>query len=350
MLNPAKLSANQRNAQLSTGPRTFDGKAIARMNATNHGLRAASPTVPGECPEQWEAFRDAMLHDLAPAGVLEAELAERVALLTWRLRRVSAYESGVIARNSDRTVRRLRGEEDEDEIGGKERRTLALVRKQLDGVKASIEDGAALVGLFTTFTKSADNPRFAGADALLILRELADRAAPAVLDLDDEDDDDFDEDDDRSNPRHIDVDEAEFLRGIGVPDDFLDEPERWNGWTAGVIHTGLQQIGLTAGANVAKLLARALRETTDALAEDRAKLAGLKRELKAVEEATAIEEAEARKRAMVPGAETTEAVMRYEGHLQKQLMQTLNQLERVRAARSAFPPPPPLALDVTIGE
>lgn len=52
------------------------------MDATNHGLRAASPTVPGECPEQLEEFRDAMLDDLAPAGVLEAELAERVALLS----------------------------------------------------------------------------------------------------------------------------------------------------------------------------------------------------------------------------------------------------------------------------
>jgi len=33
-----------------------------------------------------------MLDDLAPAGVLEVELAERVTLHSWRLRRVSGIE------------------------------------------------------------------------------------------------------------------------------------------------------------------------------------------------------------------------------------------------------------------
>jgi hypothetical protein len=33
-----KLEANRRNAQLSTGPRTSEGKAISRFNAVIHGL------------------------------------------------------------------------------------------------------------------------------------------------------------------------------------------------------------------------------------------------------------------------------------------------------------------------
>ena len=56
------------------------------MNAMAHGLRAASPVVPGEDPAAWEAYRDAVVSDLAPIGVLETELADRVAMLSWRLR------------------------------------------------------------------------------------------------------------------------------------------------------------------------------------------------------------------------------------------------------------------------
>jgi hypothetical protein len=41
-------------------------------------------------------------------------------------------------------------------------------------------------------------------------------------------------------------------------------------------------------------------------------------------------------------------VMRYESHLNKQLTQTLHQLERLQALRSGNPPAPPAALDVTV--
>jgi hypothetical protein len=355
MTTIAKRTANQRNAQLSTGPRTEGGKVVARMNAMNHGLRAASPTVPGESPELWEEFRDAVLLDLAPAGVLEAELAERVATLSWRLRRVSAFEAGMIARNSDRTVRRLRGEEDDDAIGNftrtKERRTLASVQSDVTRWKQNVDLNAKNLRLFNLLMNPADNARFSGTDTFEVLSEIADSAAPApsYLTEDDEDFDELDEDQIHIDPRHTDVSDTPFLRAVGVPDDFLDEWQNWDGWNVTTIRMGVQLIAKKAGKDPTKLLARAVKDTTEALDENRVRVANSKRELKEMERVTAVEEAEARKRVMVPMAETTEVVMRYEGHLQKQLMTTLNLLERMRAARSPFPPPPPLALDVTIG-
>ena len=113
-----QVAANRRNAQLSTGPNTDGGKALARLNAVSHGLRAASPVVPGEDPAAWEAYREAVVSDLAPVGMLETELADRVALLSWRLRRVSAFEAGVVARTSDKAARRARGEEPEEPADG----------------------------------------------------------------------------------------------------------------------------------------------------------------------------------------------------------------------------------------
>ena len=38
MTSPAKIAANRRNAQRSTGPRSAAGKARARRNAFRHGL------------------------------------------------------------------------------------------------------------------------------------------------------------------------------------------------------------------------------------------------------------------------------------------------------------------------
>ena len=92
----AKIEANRRNGQLSTGPRTPEGKAVVARNATKHGIFAAAPVVPGECPDVWESHRSGVVESLAPVGLLEVNLAERAALLLWRLQRLARYESGII--------------------------------------------------------------------------------------------------------------------------------------------------------------------------------------------------------------------------------------------------------------
>src|SRR5262245_27291121 len=93
----ARVEANQRNAALSTGPRTVEGKAIVARNATRHGIFAAVPVIPGECAETWEAHRAGVVESLAPVGLLEVNLAERAALLLWRLQRLARYEAETIA-------------------------------------------------------------------------------------------------------------------------------------------------------------------------------------------------------------------------------------------------------------
>ena len=80
------------------GPKTEAGKEVARWNATQHGIRSPAPVVPGlEKAEDWEAHRDGALESLSPEGHLELVLAERVALLSWRLHRVTRYERETIA-------------------------------------------------------------------------------------------------------------------------------------------------------------------------------------------------------------------------------------------------------------
>jgi hypothetical protein len=97
MTTIAKVEANRRNGELSTGPRTAEGKAIVSRNATRHGIFASVPVIPGECPQTWEAHRAGVVESLSPVGLLELNLAERAALLLWRLQRLARYEAETVA-------------------------------------------------------------------------------------------------------------------------------------------------------------------------------------------------------------------------------------------------------------
>jgi hypothetical protein len=80
------------------GPKTAQGKALVRWNATRHGISSPAPVVPGlEKGEDWQEHREGILDNLSPVGHLEVTLAERVALLSWRLHRVTRYETESIA-------------------------------------------------------------------------------------------------------------------------------------------------------------------------------------------------------------------------------------------------------------
>ena len=77
-----------------TGSRTPAGKAIVATNAIRHGVFAKVPVVPGlESESDWEAHRQGVLESLVPTTHLEYALAERAALLLWRVHRVARYEA-----------------------------------------------------------------------------------------------------------------------------------------------------------------------------------------------------------------------------------------------------------------
>jgi hypothetical protein len=85
------------------GPKTEAGKEVARWNATRHGIRSPAPVIPGlEKAEDWDDHRDGVLESLSPEGHLELVLAERVALLAWRLHWVTRYERESIALSQEK--------------------------------------------------------------------------------------------------------------------------------------------------------------------------------------------------------------------------------------------------------
>jgi hypothetical protein len=90
-----QIEANRRNAQLSTGPATEEGKRRSRQNAVRHGLTAETVIDALEDAEDYSAFEMAVAADYDAQSAVERELVLRLASLLWRLRRATAIESGL---------------------------------------------------------------------------------------------------------------------------------------------------------------------------------------------------------------------------------------------------------------
>lgn len=90
-----QIQANRRNAQLSTGPVTEEGKIKSRQNAVRHGLTAETVVSALEDAEDYAAFEMAVTTDYDAQSAVERELVLRLASLLWRLRRASAIEAGL---------------------------------------------------------------------------------------------------------------------------------------------------------------------------------------------------------------------------------------------------------------
>ncbi len=92
MATKAQINANKENSQKSTGPRTAKGKKAVSQNAVKHGFFTREAVVMDEDQADFDRYSEAMLAEMAPVGVMESTLAERVASLAWRLRRAERMQ------------------------------------------------------------------------------------------------------------------------------------------------------------------------------------------------------------------------------------------------------------------
>jgi hypothetical protein len=92
-----QFAANRANAARSTGPRTEEGKARSRLNALKHGLlatEAANFGVEGEAARKtFEGLSDRLENYYRPRGPIEEILVQKIAIVTWRLKRVMRFEA-----------------------------------------------------------------------------------------------------------------------------------------------------------------------------------------------------------------------------------------------------------------
>jgi hypothetical protein len=104
MTSPRQVDANRRNAQLSTGPVTAEGKQRSRRNAIRHGLMAETIIDALEDAQDYAAFETAITADFEAISAVERELVLRLASLLWRLRRATSIESGLFRIQAQRLL------------------------------------------------------------------------------------------------------------------------------------------------------------------------------------------------------------------------------------------------------
>jgi hypothetical protein len=97
MTSDKQARANRRNGLNSTGPKTPEGKAAVRHNATKHGLLSRDVLLPEEDEAPLKELGERLRDELQPVGELESLLVDRITAATWRLRRLGRVEAGIFA-------------------------------------------------------------------------------------------------------------------------------------------------------------------------------------------------------------------------------------------------------------
>ena len=97
-MNPANRAIiNRKNAALSIGPVTQDGKRRASLNALRHGLTGQTVVLP---TDDLAAYREScrQFHaELKPVGLLEIKSVQTIADTHWRLDRIRAMENNLFS-------------------------------------------------------------------------------------------------------------------------------------------------------------------------------------------------------------------------------------------------------------
>lgn len=96
MATAKQAAANKANSQKSTGATTAGGKATVSKNAIRHGLLSQRLIITGEEIQDFDALLVGLMQSVAPEGMLEKVLVEKVAVAMWRQKRLVAAESASI--------------------------------------------------------------------------------------------------------------------------------------------------------------------------------------------------------------------------------------------------------------
>jgi hypothetical protein len=275
------------------GPATQEGKEVVRWNATRHGIRSPAPVVPGmEKVEEWEEHRDGVLESLQLEGHLEEVLAERVALLSWRLHRVIRYETETIALSQERV---------EDDLVRERRFESGFDHPE--AVRSNAKSAREGHRLLKRFAKMEDDKPLSTLDADSVIwdvMECADKVAEGE------------------------VAPEELLESVSVPALLNADPwEGYEGWTAGLVRAVIEKIAQATDEEPEDLLEAATRSARYKAGRAKLEVEKVERDLRNM----------ARER-LLPDEKILEKVARYEAHLSRGLYKALHELEALQVRRT----------------
>ena len=281
------------------GPLTQEGKEVVKWNAVKHGLRSPAPVVPSiERREDWEQHRDGVLESLSPEGHLELVLAERVALLSWRLNRVTRFETLTID---------LSQEKMEDDLADKRRfgSSYVLGPSHPEDVRGALQDALRAQRLIKRFPKLPDDKGLSGPDAASILDLVWGQ-------VDEE----------------VEAEEVQLPEAIpewASLDEYMAE---WDGWTVSLVRECISAIASAAKEDQEELVEAATERARLDIISTKSAAERVEQDLRRM----------SRER-LLPDEKTLEKVARYEAHLSRLFHKALHELEalQVRRAGGAAP-------------
>jgi hypothetical protein len=97
MATEAQVAANQKNAQLSAGAVTPEGKIRSSHNAVRTGLTGQTVLLPTDDVESYKSHVARITEQLSPANDEERALVQAITDTEWRLLRIPSLESGIRA-------------------------------------------------------------------------------------------------------------------------------------------------------------------------------------------------------------------------------------------------------------
>jgi hypothetical protein len=93
MASSSQITANQANAQHSTGPTTDEGKARVSQNALRHGLTARHLVIRDDEHEEFAALQQSLSEELDPQGAMETIAFQELLHAAWNLHRFRRIEA-----------------------------------------------------------------------------------------------------------------------------------------------------------------------------------------------------------------------------------------------------------------
>jgi hypothetical protein len=290
------------------GPKTAQGKAVVRWNSTTHAITSPRPVVPGlEKLEDWEEHRSGILENLSPVGHLELTLAERVALLSWRLHRVTRYETETIAISQGQ----VEGDIHRKAIFLRSLRDNPYAPTHPEDIRFEAKHNRKTHNALKRFPSLEPGKTMKGEDATSVVWSVLMAAQKAM-------------------GEEI---EVESLDLPGVPEDaWIEELPAMK---VEDVRGCVESIARTAGEDPEELLE---------VATERARSESVSAKFKAEEVEVEIDVM--RRERILPDDKTMEKISRYEAHLSRQLYHALHELENLQKHRITGEGTPLARLDV----
>jgi hypothetical protein len=104
----ARIDANRRNAKLSTGARTEEGRRRSSQNAYRHGMRCRAPVAANEDPLAYQERMLSVSDTLGPRNAVEALVVRQIVNSSWAQDRISRAQTARLSTMIEDDARRER--------------------------------------------------------------------------------------------------------------------------------------------------------------------------------------------------------------------------------------------------